>query len=86
MRDRFARYVDPLADSARRHGVTGVPFLVNIHGTEGGNGVPFPIGISQLFETYAGRPGFVAGSDHYLGECRRRPPPTSTSSTPPWPR
>ena len=68
MRDRFARYVAALADSARRHGVTGVPFLINIHGTEGGNGVPFAIGVSQLFETYAGRAGFAAGSDHYLGD------------------
>ena len=56
-----------LADAARRYGVTEVPFLINIHGTEGGNGVPFAIGVSQLFQTYAGRPGFAAGSDHYLG-------------------
>jgi beta-galactosidase len=68
MRDRFARYVDALARSARRHGVTGVPFLLNIHGTEGGNGVPFAIGVSQLYESYAGRDGFAAGSDHYLGD------------------
>ncbi len=67
MRDRFAGYVDALADSAGRHGIAGVPFLINIHGTEGGNGVPFAIGVSQLLRTYA-RPGFVAGSDHYLGE------------------
>ena len=45
-----------------------MPFLINIHGTEGGNGVPFAIGISQLVETYAGVPGMVAGSDHYLGD------------------
>ncbi|MET0693153.1 MAG: beta-galactosidase [Propionibacteriaceae bacterium] len=68
MRDRFARYVAVLADSARRHGVTGVPFLINIHGTEGGNGVPFAIGVSQLFTSYAGLDGFAAGSDHYLGD------------------
>ena len=68
MRDRFARYVAVLADSARRHGVTGVPFMINIHGTEGGNGVPFAIGVSQLFESYASIEGFVAGSDHYLGD------------------
>ena len=50
-------------------GVAGVPFFVNIHGTEGGNGAPFPIGISQLVDTYAGIPGMVSGSDHYLGEA-----------------
>lgn len=68
MRDRFARYVQALATSAERHGITGVPFLVNIHGTEGGNGVPFAIGVSQLYASYAGLAGFAAGSDHYLGE------------------
>ncbi|GAA1837563.1 beta-galactosidase [Microlunatus capsulatus] len=68
LRDRTARYVDVLAALARRHGVDGVPFLVNVHGTEGGNGVPFAIGISQLYRSYAGRPGFAAGSDHYLGD------------------
>jgi beta-galactosidase len=75
MRDRFARYVDALAESARRHGVTGVPFVINIHGTQDGNGVPFAIGVSQLFQTYAGREGFTAGSDHYLGEMS---PPVTT--------
>ena len=45
-----------------------MPFLVNIHGTEGGDGAPFPIGISQLVETYAGMPGMVSGSDHYVGD------------------
>lgn len=72
MRDRFARYVDVLAASARRHGITGVPMLVNIHGTEGGNGVPFAIGVSQLYRAYAGKPGLAAGSDHYLGEVSPR--------------
>jgi beta-galactosidase len=68
MRTRFARYVEWLADAARRHGVVDVPFLVNIHGTVGPNGVPFAIGVSQLFESYAGLSGFAAGSDHYLGD------------------
>ena len=50
------------------NGIEGIPLLINIHGTEGGNGVPFAIGISQLLETYAAVPGLVAGSDHYLGD------------------
>ena len=58
----------PARRCAEEHGIGGVPFLVNIHGTEGGSGAPFPIGISQLVETYAGVPGMVSGSDHYLGE------------------
>ena len=35
----------------------------------GGSGTPFPIGISQLVKTYAGIPGMVSGSDHYMGEA-----------------
>lgn len=67
MRGRFARYVRHLRASAEALGISGVPFLVNIHGTEAGGGEPFPIGISQLMETYAGVPGMVSGSDHYVG-------------------
>lgn len=69
MRVRFADYVRALRTMAEEQGITGVPFLVNIHGTEGGSGQPFPIGISQLVETYAGIPGMVSGSDHYMGEA-----------------
>jgi beta-galactosidase len=67
MRDRFAAYVTTLRDLAEARDVRDVPFLVNIHGTESGSGGPFPIGISQLVRTYAGVPGMVSGSDHYLG-------------------
>jgi beta-galactosidase len=68
MRHRFARYTGELTAMARDNGIRDVPLLINIHGTEGGNGVPFAIGVSQLMETYAGVPGLVAGSDHYLGD------------------
>lgn len=68
MRGRFARYVDALAASAARHGIDGVPLLINIHGSSGGSGESFPIGISQLVETYSGRPGILSGSDHYVGD------------------
>ena len=58
MRDRFAAYVARPARDGRgaRHRATSRS-LINIHGTEGGNGVPFAIGVSQLVETYAGVPG-----------------------------
>ena len=69
MRARFADYVGVLRRMCEERGVSGVPFFVNIHGTEGGNGAPFPIGISQLVDTYSGIPGLVSGSDHYLGEA-----------------
>ncbi|MFI6262655.1 beta-galactosidase [Micromonospora sp. NPDC051006] len=68
MRDRYRRYVAELRDAAERHGVTGVPFLINVHGTGGGRGRTFPIGISQLFEAYRGQPQVTSGSDYYLGD------------------
>ncbi|MFR9674371.1 beta-galactosidase [Streptomyces sp. TR06-5] len=67
MRGRFSRYVEALRDAAERNGLKGLPFLVNIHGTGGGRAKNFPIGISQLMETYAGKPGMISGADFYLG-------------------
>ena len=67
MRDRYARYVSALRAMAEANGVSGVPFIVNIHGTEAGGGASFPIGISQLYESYTQAEGYLAGSDHYLG-------------------
>ncbi|MCL1799788.1 MAG: beta-galactosidase [Promicromonosporaceae bacterium] len=71
-RDQFARYVGLLAEYADAAAMGGVPYLVNIHGTEAGSGASFPIGISQLVETYQNRPQFAAGSDHYLGDMNLR--------------
>ena len=68
MRNRFARYVHALRVFAEDAGIRDVPFIINIHGTEGGSGEPFPIGISQLVETYSGVPGMLSGSDHYVGD------------------
>ncbi len=68
MRGRFARYVAELRGCAEQLGVRGVPFVVNIHGTADGRAETFPIGISQLMETYAGVPGMISGSDIYLGD------------------
>lgn len=68
MRGRFARYIAALREYAEACGITGVPFVVNIHGTAGGRAETFPIGISQLMESYAGIPGMISGSDIYLGD------------------
>lgn len=68
MRHRFGCYTRALTEMAQTYGITDVPLLINIHGTEGGNGVPFGIGVSQLMETWSGVPGVIAGSDHYLGD------------------
>ncbi|MCC3374563.1 beta-galactosidase [Cohnella sp. REN36] len=68
MRHRFSRYVDILRDYAEAYGAEGVPFVVNIHGTGGGRGFTFPIGISQLYESYEGKKGVLSGSDIYFGD------------------
>ena len=71
MRDRYARYLAALRRMAEDDGVTSVPFLVNIHGTVAGRGDEVPLGISQLVESYTREPGWISGSDHYLGELSR---------------
>ncbi|MBN9106758.1 MAG: beta-galactosidase [Propionibacteriaceae bacterium] len=68
MRDRFARYTSELRALCEEFGITGVPFAINVHGTDASVGQSFALGISQLVETYAGQPGMFAGSDHYLGQ------------------
>ena len=45
-----------------------MPLLINIHGTGGGRGLTYPIGVSQLLGTWRNRPGTTAGSDMYLGD------------------
>ncbi|WP_054707460.1 beta-galactosidase [Bacillus sp. JCM 19041] len=57
MRNRFAKYIEKLREYAETNGVSGIPFIVNIHGTGGGRGFTFPIGISQLYESYTQAPG-----------------------------
>jgi beta-galactosidase len=68
MRNRFARYVKTLREYAEEYGVKDTPFVVNIHGTGGLRGFTFPIGISQLYESYTQSPGFLSGSDIYFGD------------------
>ena len=74
-RDRIRRYFAALRSYAEEEGVEGVPFIVNIHGSGGGRGLPFPIGIHHLFEAYTQAPGYLAGSDFYLGEFTRENAP-----------
>ncbi|WP_221641233.1 beta-galactosidase [Listeria booriae] len=68
MRDRFRKYVETLRNYAEDFGMTGIPFVVNIHGTGGGRGYTFPIGISQLYESYTQQAGYLPGSDIYFGD------------------
>ncbi|EXX86707.1 glycosyl hydrolase [Paenibacillus darwinianus] len=68
MRRRFAKYIAELRRCAEEFGASGIPFLVNIHGTGGGRGFTYPIGISQLYESYTQAPGYLSGSDIYFGD------------------
>ncbi|MBM7553180.1 beta-galactosidase [Thalassobacillus pellis] len=68
MRKRFADYIARLREYAEEFGIKDVPFVVNIHGTGGGRGFTFPIGISQLYESYTQSAGYLSGSDIYFGD------------------
>lgn len=68
MRYRFAKYIAVLREYAEEFGVKDIPFVVNIHGTGGGRGLTYPIGISQLYESYTQAPGYLSGSDIYFGD------------------
>lgn len=67
MRYRFARYVKILQSYCETFGVKDIPYIINIHGMSGGRAFTFPIGISQLFETYQDD-AFMSGSDIYFGD------------------
>lgn len=66
MRCRFAHYVATLRGFAEEFGVRDIPFIVNLHGSGGGRALTIPVGISQLYESYARLPGYLSGSDLYL--------------------
>ncbi|MTD12648.1 hypothetical protein GIS00_01645 [Nakamurella sp. YIM 132087] len=67
LRESYATYVGILHGFVTEAGLGDLPQLINVHGTEAGSALSFPIGISQLQRSFRGRPGFTAGSDHYLG-------------------
>lgn len=67
MRDRICRYAEILKQYAAEFGIRDILFLINIHGTGGGRGLTYPIGISQLYRAYTKIEGILAGSDIYLG-------------------
>ena len=66
MRRRCARYVATLRRYAEESGVRDIPFIINLHGCAGGRALTLPVGISQLYESYAAKPGYLSGSDLYL--------------------
>lgn len=70
MRYRFKKYVYTLREYALEYGLKDVLFFVNIHGTGGGRGFTYPIGVSQLIETYEDENDILSGSDVYFGDFK----------------
>jgi len=70
MRDRFVIYVEILKKYAEEFGAKDILFVVNIHGTGGGRGFTYPVGVSQLFKTYANNDNIISGSDVYFDEVK----------------
>ena len=70
MRCRFKKYVHILREYAREFGVIDVLYFVNIHGTGGGRGFTYPIGVSQLIKTYEEPDDILNGSDVYFGDFK----------------
>jgi beta-galactosidase len=68
----IASYVSHLRGFAEKAGISGVPFIINIHGSGGDRGLQFPIGIHHLFEAYSQDGSYLPGSDQYLGELSRQ--------------
>ncbi|HLO97978.1 MAG TPA: hypothetical protein VK171_05225, partial [Fimbriimonas sp.] len=71
-RDRFAEYARILKGFAQKHGVTGIPYIINIHGSGGGRATTYPIGVSQTYKAFNQDIEFWGSSDHYLGDITRQ--------------
>jgi beta-galactosidase len=69
-RQRYAQYIAILREYAQLAGMTQVPFIVNVHGTGGGRGYTFPIGISQLTDAFTQGTDIIPGTDIYFGDLK----------------
>ncbi len=63
MRHRFKRFVDILDTMIKQLTHKNMLTFINVHGTEGGRGKSFPIGYSQLKDTFGQR---IIGTDIYF--------------------
>lgn len=68
LRKYYMEYLLTLKGYAKECGVCDIPFFINIHGTGGSRIFDFPLGISQLYESYNAEEGMISGTDVYLGE------------------
>lgn len=67
IRDYYARYINELKQYAKAFGLINIPYIINVHGTGGGRGLTYPIGISQLYKGYTQDSDYFPGSDIYYG-------------------
>lgn len=65
-RERYSRYVDTLKAYAEEFGFDKGLFIINIHGCSAGRALLYPIGLSQLYQTYRNKDRIISGSDVYL--------------------
>lgn len=68
LRRSYRDYLLALREMTRDHGITDLPLAINIHGTGGGRGLTYPIGVSQLYDAIRAGGGFYSGTDIYLGD------------------
>ena len=66
MRERHAAYLQTLAGWAREEGLGSIPFMVNIHGSDAGRALTYPIGVSQLMKCWEKDDNIISGSDVYF--------------------
>lgn len=67
MRTRYKDYFQFLIDALIEIDVVEIPYLINVHGTDQGRGETFPIGISQLYDTFT-LDNVLVGTDVYFGD------------------
>ncbi len=67
-RSKYCDYVDFLKNVTHDAGLDSVPLVINIHGTGGGRLFGYPIGLSQLQDTYFDDANMTAGSDLYFDD------------------
>lgn len=67
-RKRLSDYIDYLTVLANDLGFSDQLMIINIHGCSQGRTMTYPIGLSQLYETYYKKPNMISGSDVYIND------------------
>lgn len=65
-RKRLSDYIDILKTMANELGFSNQLMIINIHGCSQGRTMTYPIGLSQLYDSYYQKPDMISGSDVYI--------------------